>query len=387
MRSCWGLALACLLAGCGGGGGGNGSTSGTTAIGYFKDSSTQGLRYVSGSRSGVTGADGSFTYEVGQPVSFYLGTGNNLPLGTSSSKSVITPLDLVSGGSTLLLSVQNRVRLLMMLDADNNPDNGITISSSVQAAASMWPTLNFNQSDTSFDTAVAPILTSVNTADSRVAVLPSAATARTHVNATLRCTRSGGFRGTYGGSDRGPISLMVDAETGYVLGYFSSAFTPGSPPNTISAAATVSFDQTGSFSIPGSATSNSTSFSGTFSSPDAISGAWNLAANNGTFSLDRIGGLPNASHRFTGIASGSGSVIFTFDVSISGGVTGVVYDATNNSQATLSGTVSGTTLTGQATDGTIINGALNTSNGTLTGTWNKPPSYSGTFTGSGCKLS
>ncbi len=386
MRSCWGLALTCLLAGCGGGSGSTSSSS--TAIGYFKDSSTQGLRYVSGSWSGVTGVDGSFTYEVGQPVSFYLGASNNLPLGTSSSgKSVITPLDLVSGGSTLLLSVQNRVRFLMMLDTDNNPNNGITISSSVQVAASMWPTLNFNQSDTSFDTAVAPILTSVNTADSRVAVLPSAATAMTHVNATLRCTRSGGFRGTYGGSDRGPISLMVDAETGYVLGYFNSAFTPGSPPNTISAAATVSFDQTGSFSIPGSAISNNTSFSGTFSSPDTISGTWNLATNNGNFSIDRIGGLPNASHRFTSVFSGSGSGIFTFDVSASGGVTGIAYDATNDSQATLSGTVSGTTLTGQATDGTVISGALNTSNGTLSGTWSKPPSYSGTFTGSGCKLS
>lgn len=115
-------AVATLLTACGGGGGSGGSGT-SLATGYFKDSNTQGLRYVAGGQAGVTGADGSFTYEVGRPVSFYIGSGtgpltayglytfdidaSNNVTGVAydiASDSLETLTGTVSGGSATTLS-------------------------------------------------------------------------------------------------------------------------------------------------------------------------------------------------------------------------------------------------------------------------------------------
>ena len=112
------LLLLFLLIACGGGGGGGGgSTSPTTATGVFKDNNVSGVTYTSGAQSGTTGSDGSFTYEVGQLVSFNLG---NVTLGSASGNSVITPIDLVAGGSSSSTEVLNLVRFLLMLDTDGD---------------------------------------------------------------------------------------------------------------------------------------------------------------------------------------------------------------------------------------------------------------------------
>ena len=130
------LSLIFLLYACGGGG----SEGSTIAVGQFKDSNVSGLSYTSGDIAGVTTFDGSFNYVVGQPVSFSLG---NVNFGTATGSPTITPIDLVTFGSSTSSAVLNRVRLLMTLDLDNNPGNGIEISNAVQLAAESW-------SDTSF---------------------------------------------------------------------------------------------------------------------------------------------------------------------------------------------------------------------------------------------
>jgi len=345
------------------------------------------VRYVSGAQTGTTGADGSFTYEVGNTVTFYVGTGTNVTLGSATGQSVITPVDLVPSGTTAHQAVQNMTRFLMMLDTDGDPTNGITISSNVRTAAAGWTAVDFNQTEANFNTAAAPIVFSVGTADTRTPTLPNATTAQTHVEATLRCARAGGFKGTYSGGGRGPVGVMVDATTGMITGYFNSTVSPMATPASINGSTATTLDQSGSFTISSGSTSTGASFTGSYSSPNAVSGNWTQGTDSGTFALSRIGGLANAVHRFTGRFLGTGYGIFTFDVDATGTVSGVAYDVSADALLTLSGTLSGNTLTGTTSNGTQITGTLNTSTGALSGSWtNTALAASGTYSGGGCKL-
>lgn len=374
------LSVAVMLTACGGGGGGSSTTS--TATGYFKDSNTQGVRYVSGSQSGVTGADGSFTYEVGNSVSFSVGA---VSLGSvATGKSVVTPVDLVASGSTTNQAVQNLTRFLMMLDSDGNPANGITISPALQTAAAGWSAVNFNQTETTFNSAVATIVTAAGTTDGRAASLPTAIAAQTHVEGTLRCVRSGGFKGTYGGGDTGKFGVLVDAGTGMVtgLGYSNSAASMF----TITGTTPVSLDQTAGFTS--GVVSLGATYTGTMTSPNAVSGTWSSSTANGTFSGARVGGVLNAKYRFTGKFQGGTTAygLYTFDIDGSNNVTGLAYNVPDDSFSNLSGTVSGTTLSGTISTGGTFTATINLATGTVSSaTWSSPPS-SGTFTASGCQL-
>ena len=41
--------------------------------GQFVDAPVQGVRYVSGAVSGITGPNGEFNYEIGKTIGFYIG--------------------------------------------------------------------------------------------------------------------------------------------------------------------------------------------------------------------------------------------------------------------------------------------------------------------------
>ena len=122
---------------CGGSGGGS---KVKVYSGVFKDSNVQGLHYASGGQEGTTGKNGEFKYEENSAVSFSVGGVN---LGSAKAKNVMTPKDLVKNGKVDTPEVLNRVRFLMMLDKDNNPANGIEISSKVQQKAKSWSTISF----------------------------------------------------------------------------------------------------------------------------------------------------------------------------------------------------------------------------------------------------
>jgi hypothetical protein len=101
----------------------------------------------------------------------------------------------------------------------------------------------------------------------------------------------------------------------------------------------------------------------------------------------RIGGDKDAVYRFTGNYSGSDFGLFSFDVNASNSVTGVTYSVAADELFTLSGTVSGTSLTATSSSGTSITGTLDTSTGSLGGTWNDSEGgLSRKFFGSGCNL-
>jgi len=101
----------------------------TTETGVFLDSAVQGISYVSGGVSGITDANGTFTYEVGSVVRFMIG---DVVIGEAPGQSVITPIDLVSGSDASHPTVINIVCFLLTLDEDGNPDNGIQISEAVR---------------------------------------------------------------------------------------------------------------------------------------------------------------------------------------------------------------------------------------------------------------
>ncbi len=166
--------------------------AGTSATGVFRDSTVAGLGYSSGSHSGVTDSEGRFTYDIGQSISFSVGS---IPLGTVAiAKQLITPVDLVANGTVSATYVVNVVRFLMMLDQDGDPSNGIQISAAVTAAATSWAPIDFTTSD--LPTALAADLLSARAADGGSHTLPDAGTAQSQLTAALHCAYSGGFTGS-----------------------------------------------------------------------------------------------------------------------------------------------------------------------------------------------
>ena len=102
------------------------------ASGTFGTTPVAGIDYVSGSVSGVTGSDGGFEYEQGQPVQFSIG---DIPLGRAvAGKALITPAELVATGAMDTTAAINIERLLASLDAEPG-DAAITVAPSARAKA------------------------------------------------------------------------------------------------------------------------------------------------------------------------------------------------------------------------------------------------------------
>ncbi len=102
------------------------------ATGQFGTAPVAGADYISGSLSGVTGSNGEFQYEVGEPVQFSIG---DIQLGRAvSGKSVITVQDLVADSGTASNEAINMERLLLSIDAEPG-DTVITIPAKLRARA------------------------------------------------------------------------------------------------------------------------------------------------------------------------------------------------------------------------------------------------------------
>lgn len=164
-----------LMVACGGGNG-NPSTTANPLTGFFIDSAVQGLTYTTATQSGTTLADGSFKYLAGESVTFKLyGQTISSPLGYA----FLTPFDSSDFSLNPNYSI-NIVRFLMALDADNNPNNGITLPDYSQNI-----NIDFNKSIADFEsnsnTEVVNALNSI--ASGRQ--LPAVRDAVTHINQSL----------------------------------------------------------------------------------------------------------------------------------------------------------------------------------------------------------
>lgn len=306
----------CFLVACGGGGGGSSNGGGNTpnpppptpqtAEGRFIDSVVEGLSYSSGDQSGITDTDGTFSYEVGESVTFSVGT---VEIGSATGRELITPVDLTGSNSTMP-DTQNIVRFLLMLDSDGDSSNGITISNEVQIMAENWLQVDFISSD--FEADLATIISDVAAVDNRTPVLPSAMEAQAHLEGTLACLSSGVFKGTFSGQDNGTYLLWVQHERYDPLAFgdttprvgVTSALVFSTDENVVSGVAPqqgLSFDSDQSF-ISG-LVSTGAEFTGELVDYTSITnGNWSNSIFNesGTFEGERIGGHEDTVYRLSG---------------------------------------------------------------------------------------
>ena len=380
------------LLSCGGGGGG--SSAPQTATGQFVDTVVQGIDFESGGQTGTTDANGTFTYEVGQQVTFSLG---GVVLGSAQGAALVSPVDLVSNGSPSNSKVKNIVRFLLTVDDDGDPGNGIQVTAQVRALAQNWSAVDFTTSD--LDTAMISILADVASVNSvpPTAVATSTA-AQSHLTSSLLCAYSGAFRGTFSGDDSGQWGMLISASDGSLMGgYHSTVFADD---GLLSGTQALTLDSSHSF-VTGVAGSTA-SFQGALTSVNSVSGTWSDSPDSGTFSGSRIGGSTSAAYRYTGFFTGDANGLFAFDIDSSGSLTGVAYNVSDdvNELSTITGTVNLQTGALSASDQvqtqgvTAIAATLDLAAGTISnGSWSFTPSTnsteqpgSGTFTGGGCAL-
>lgn len=128
-----------ILAACGGG-----SSDGGGAVvqtGVLIDGPVRGVHYQTATQSGLTDADGRFRYLANETVAFSIG---GVQLGSAKAASQLDPFDLAgiappSTEAELRAALRdtsftafdraiNIARLLVSLDNDHNPDNGLDLS-------------------------------------------------------------------------------------------------------------------------------------------------------------------------------------------------------------------------------------------------------------------
>jgi hypothetical protein len=172
--------LLLTLTACGGGGDSTTATATATetvSTGVFIDSAVEGLQYETATRSGTTNSLGEYDYLAGETVTFSIG---GIVLGSTIAGPVATPLSLVPDATSATNPVvTNIVRLLLSLDSDGDPDNGITISSDVTTAANDLA-VDFSVADLSADDGITSLLNNIQSL-----TLVSESVAQNHFNQTL----------------------------------------------------------------------------------------------------------------------------------------------------------------------------------------------------------
>lgn len=357
-----------------------GNSAPTVATGYFIDSAVQGLKYVSGGQSGVTGLDGSFRYEVGQSITFSIG---GINLGTvPTAAAYITPIDLVSGGSITNQQVINITSFLMSLDTNRDPMDGIQISPTLQSSAGAWSSTNlsFEKSYNEFSTQVSN-LTGLT--------LPTQAAAAAHLTSTLRCVQSGIFKGNFAGSENGRFGYYSDATTGMVSGAYH-----GTASGTGNGAEPISLDQQSSF-VTG-ATSSGARFTGSVSSTgnnkfNSITGSWTgLSNRSGNFSGTRLGGDIAAKYRISGYfqTATPDYLVYALDIGANQIITGHLYSVIYDNTYPISGNLTASQINATATSGESISATIERTTGAVSQvSWTKSGSTIAVVSASsGCLL-
>ena len=303
----------------------------------FKDSNVSGLAFSSGSQSGVTDADGRFTCETSNDISFAIG---GVSLGQTACATLVTPSQLATLDALFDLEVANLARFLQMLDEDGDPDNGIVISALVQQVAESWTQVDFRAADLA--AGLVQIISDAASVDGTLHALPSGHDAFLHLSDTLNCAYAGAYAGTISGSNSGAAGMVIGwggPGFGFIpLGFewqgidsvnefqvFGGGFGGGSV--TIRHHPQIDHTEAG---LAGPIAAQ-------FETPDRITGTW----EGGTVELRRIGGDNGGEYRLVGKAEG-------FEV-----------------QAYLSLNLDGTTFSGEAFD--VVEGMTIQITGTLTG--------------------
>ncbi|MBC3873775.1 esterase-like activity of phytase family protein [Undibacterium flavidum] len=121
----------------------------------FLDAAVEGLEYsANGAAKQATSASGGFTCLNGETLAFTIG---GINLGSGSCAAVFTPLTLAGSDKLRDDKVVNRLLALQLLDADNDPSNGIQITSAVKTAL-ISQNLDFALAPAAFNVAMSGVL-------------------------------------------------------------------------------------------------------------------------------------------------------------------------------------------------------------------------------------
>lgn len=289
------LVTACLV-GCGGGSGSGGTS---TKTGYFIDSAVGGLEYSSGSTTGITGADGSFKYEEGKPVTFKIG---GMVLGSVTvTNNRVFPVDLINGAiDETDPKVSLMAQILQTLDSDGDASNGITISETARRA--ITKTIEVANTDPSQTASAINLLLARATSDRPVGstnVLVNETNARAHLNSNLVKEFSGSWSGSFTGTDTGICKTTVSL-VGVISGDCTSALagnftisglvrSSGSWQSGGGGSGTPSSSNGSSVgSNGGGSASTGAVFEGNYSRSGTASGNWSNGADHvGTWSMTK----------------------------------------------------------------------------------------------------
>ncbi|SDI41306.1 hypothetical protein SAMN04488540_101331 [Ferrimonas sediminum] len=262
--------LLSLLAACGGSSGSSAQPEPLT--GYLKDSALAGVNYHTPSLSGLTGPNGEYQYREGEQVTFHIGT---LPLGDAPGAPLTTPVELLAQHGFGDTEVTNMVRLLMALDTDQDPVNGIQIGNELRNQLKQ----QIDASGLTLDEAnMTSLLSQLNIFDDQGNTtdvsLPTALQAQAHLENTLRCGYAGLYVGQYSGDDTGFFAAAVDPVSLTVRGSLHSS-QPYQPLFGIEASAPIFLEEPAaplSMGITGAG--SDAGFLGTISNYSEISGSW-----------------------------------------------------------------------------------------------------------------
>jgi hypothetical protein len=238
-------------------------------------------------------------------------------------------------------------------------------------------------------------------------VLPTASAALAHLEGAYWCVHSGLFTGTFTGGGGGSFVLLADpivpgtpqAEFASILG-----INDGAQPSFFSAygAPVRNGAQTPSFTIDSTVDSGG-SAAIEFTSPDAISGTWTsnglngALTANGTLTGSRLSGSADAKYRFVGVFIDDPNAPanvgwFTLDVSATDAASGtglpLLVDGglpPTSTAFTISGTLSGSTVTGTTSNDDQFSVSINDSLA-LFGQYVASDGSPGYVSGVGCRL-
>ena len=170
----------------------------TPLQGVLLDSPVANIGYKTDSSEGLTDDKGQFPYLPGETVIFFIGD-LNFPAVVASG--VVTPENIAAGDS---ITQTNILQILQTLDADGNPDNGISI---VDGAHAAFTDTTLDITSAEFDSNVVTELAVIDGGLSLV----NEAQADAHFNDTLKSQIVGSWMFSEGDGMRNILTFIDDS--------------------------------------------------------------------------------------------------------------------------------------------------------------------------------
>ncbi len=136
----------------------DGDSGSSSVSGVLLDAAIEGVAYTASpsGQSGTTDSAGRFNCQTGDSVTFKIG---GIELGKANCATTVTPLELASVAAWTGTDdkVNNRLLFVQSLDEDDDPSNGIKVTSAVVSSLAN-KTLDFAKAASSFNTDLAAVL-------------------------------------------------------------------------------------------------------------------------------------------------------------------------------------------------------------------------------------